>query len=323
MGMFVDELTLNIWAGKGGDGIVSWRHEKGIDHAGPGGGDGGSGGNVYLKGVRDISRLSEYKFIKAFKAEDGENGKSDCMHGKNGKDLVLELPIGSVVTNTKTGDFVEVMSEDSIFFLEGGKGGYGNDHFKGSKNIRPRQSTEGKVGSGGEFFIELKLVVDIGLVGLPNTGKSSVLNSLTKAKSKVGSYEFTTLVPSLGNLYGFIIADIPGLIEGASEGRGLGYKFLRHISRTKAILHCISCEHDNLKTVYESIRHELGKYDELLLQKQEIILLTKSDLVDEKKLKEQQKIFKKTHKNVLTVSIIDDHSIKNLSNGLVKIMGSK
>lgn len=318
--MFIDELTLNIWAGKGGDGIVSWKHEKGVDHAGPGGGDGGRGGDVYLKGVHDIGRLSEYRFTKDFKAENGGSGLGNCMHGKSGQDMTIELPIGSVVTNIENGEFVEVLSTEPFLFLRGGYGGFGNFHFKGPKNTRPKESTLGKEGQGGHFFIELKLVVDLGLVGLPNAGKSSLLNSLTKAKAKVGNYEFTTLSPNLGDLYGFIIADIPGLIEGASQGKGLGHKFLRHVSRTKILLHCISCEHKSPKDAYDTVRNELGKHDLDLLRKTEVILFTKSDMVDGDKLKSNMEIFRKTHKHIFNVSIIDDKSIKELSDGLVKVL---
>lgn len=319
--MFIDELTLNIWSGKGGDGIVSWMHEKGIDHAGPGGGDGGKGGDVYLKGVHDIAKLSEYRFIKDFKAEDGENGRGNKMHGKSGLDLTIELPIGSVVTNTKTGEFVEVLSEEPLFFLKGGWGGYGNDHFKASTNIRPKESTNGKPAVGGEFFVELKLVVDLGLVGLPNAGKSSLLNSLTSAKAKVGSYQFTTLSPNLGDMYGFIIADIPGLIEGAGEGKGLGHKFLRHVSRTKMLLHCISCENENPMDDYKTVKEELSKYDPELLSKKEIILLTKTDTVSIDRLNSLIKLFKQTKNDVFSVSIVDDLSVKTLRDELVKILG--
>src|SRR3990167_5458885 len=318
--MFIDELTVNIWAGRGGDGLVSWMHEKGLDHAGPGGGNGGRGGNVYLKGVRDIGFLSKYRFLKDFKAQNGEGGMGNCMHCKAGEDITIDLPIGSVVTNTETSNFTEVLTEKPIFFLKGGNGGLGNAHFKSSINIRPRESTPGKLGEGGEFFIELKLLVDVGLVGLPNAGKSSLLNSITSAKAKVGSYQFTTLVPNLGELYGFIIADIPGLIEGAGEGKGLGHKFLRHISRTKILLHCISSEHDNPKEIYKTIHDELKKYDPELLKKPEVILLTKSDMVEEKILKKRVAMFEKTHNNVLTVSIIDDASVKTMKDRLVKIL---
>jgi GTPase len=317
---FIDEITLNIWSGKGGDGIVSWMHEKGIDHAGPGGGDGGRGGNVYLKGVRDIARLSAYRFIKDFKAKDGEDGKGDCMHGKNGDDLILELPLGCVLRNTETGEETEVLSEEPIFFLKGGNGGYGNEHFKGSKNIRPKESTPGKEAQGGSYFVELRLMVDIGLVGFPNAGKSSLLNSITRSKAKVGDYQFTTLEPNLGSLYGFVIADIPGLIEGASEGRGLGDKFLRHIARTKMVLHCISCENEDPVAAYDTIRAELAKYDEGLVQKPEILLFTKTDLIDQKTLEARKKLFKKKVKTVLDISVIDDSSIKNFSDELVKIL---
>jgi GTP-binding protein len=318
--MFIDELTLNISSGKGGDGIVSWIHEKGKPYGGPGGGDGGKGGDVYLLGVHDISRLSEYKFIKDFKAEDGGNGMGIRKHGKAGKDLILKLPIGSVVTHVETGKSVEVLDETPIFFLRGGNGGYGNDHFKGSKNVRPKEKTLGKEGQAGQFFIELKLVVDLGLVGFPNAGKSTILNSLTNAKAKVGNYQFTTLSPNLGDLFGFVLADIPGLIEGASSGKGLGHKFLRHISRTKILMHCISCEEANIDKAYKTVREELGKFDKSLLKKPEIILLTKTDTIDPKTLGEYIKKFKKKSDYVMSVSILDDLSVKELRDQLVKIL---
>ena len=316
--MFIDELTSNIYSGRGGDGIVSWMHEKGRDHAGPGGGDGGNGGDVYLRGVRDIGLLYKYRFIKDLNAEDGHPGEKNCMSGRAGEDLIIDLPIGSVVTG-EDGKFIEVLNEEKIFFLKGGMRGYGNNHFKGPKNINPKESTKGKPGEGGTYNIELKLVVDLGFVGLPNAGKSSLLNSLTKAKAKIGNYQFTTLVPNLGDLYGYIIADIPGLIAGASEGKGLGYNFLRHISRTKAILHCISAENPNPLEDYKMIRGELGKYDSELLNKKEIILITKSDTISKKELDKLIGKFDGDNE-VLTVSVLDDDSVKKLSDKLVKIL---
>jgi GTPase len=317
--MFIDEISLNIHSGKGGHGIVSWKHEKGKDHAGPGGGDGGKGGDVYIIGVNDINRLSEYRFEKDFCAEDGQNGKLNNMHGGNGKDLVLELPIGSVIKNSQ-GVETEILSREKILFLKGGRGGYGNAHFKGPKNIRPEQFTLGKSSEGGTYQIELKLVADLGLIGLPNAGKSSLLNTITKSKAKIGAYQFTTLSPNLGNFYGFILADIPGLIEGASEGKGLGHKFLRHIKRTKILMHCISSENKNPLEAYETVREELDKYNKELSLKPEIILFTKSDMCDKEKLSDFIKFFRKKHKFVLNVSVIDDASVKEFSDELVKIL---
>ena len=318
---FIDELKLHIKAGDGGNGVVRWRHLKGKEYSGAAGGDGGRGSNAYAKSLRDVSILARYKNIKNFEGEDGEDGMKDSKRGKSGKDLIIELPIGSVITNLSTGKKIHLLNEgETILLLKGGNGGYGNEHFKASTNVTPKQSTKGKPGEEADFLIELELIADAGFVGLPNAGKSSLLNELTKAKSKVGSYAFTTLEPYLGDMEGFILADIPGLIEGASEGRGLGHKFLRHIKRTKIILHCISVENEDIENAYHTIREELKSYDAELVKKKEIVILTKIDLADSKSIDKTIKKLSKYNSEILSVTVYDNESIKKLKDSLIKIM---
>ncbi|MFT5179668.1 MAG: GTP-binding protein [Candidatus Paceibacteria bacterium] len=314
---FVDELKLNIQAGKGGDGVEKWRHEKGREFMGPSGGDGGNGGDVYVRGHRDANVLFKYRNNKNFAAENGINGRDDSEFGRNGEDLVIDLPVGTVVKNLETEEEFELLEADEkVLILRGGRGGLGNENFKSSTNQAPTKTTPGKPGEEGDFYVELKLVANVGFVGLPNAGKSSLLNAITNSKAKVGNFNFTTLDPNLGDLYGVILADIPGLIEGASEGKGLGDKFLRHISRTKILLHCISAENEDFGEVYKTIRKELEGYSDDLKEKREIILITKTDFLSEEELKEKIKAF---GKEVLTVSVYDDGKLKELSDYLVKI----
>ena len=321
---FVDELAIHIRAGNGGEGVERWRHEKAKEFGGPSGGDGGKGGSVFLIGSRDLGLLFGYRHKKTLKAENGSPGAKNSSHGKDGNDLVISLPIGSVVTNQKTKRSVHVLSEHApILLLKGGDGGFGNEHFKSATNQRPKKTTSGYHGEWGDFYIELQLVVDVGFVGFPNAGKSSLLNALTNASAKVGSYRFTTLEPNLGALYGYILADIPGLIEGASEGKGLGYKFLRHIKRTKMIAHLISLENENVMNAYKTIRRELEQYDKKLAEKEEIIILTKTDLVDVITLKKAQKELAVLKNRLFSISIHDADALKHFSDALVKSLRAK
>ncbi len=319
--MLIDELKLHIKAGRGGNGVVRWRHEKGIDHAGPAGGNGGKGGDVYLHAIRDVGVLLRYKNTKEFAAENGEAGMKKSMNGHNGADLVIDVPIGSVVTNLETRETFNLIHDDELVkILNAGKGGLGNEYFKSAVNQAPEKQTDGKPGEEADFQIEVELVADAGLIGLPNAGKSSLINELTNAKSKVGAYQFTTLEPSLGDMYGYILADIPGLIEGASEGRGLGHKFLKHIKRTKVLFHCISLENEDLVKAYKVIRNELKEYSPELAAKKEVVIITKTDLVDEKTLEKIVKKIEKLNPEVLTATILDDKSLKNLRDNLIKIL---
>ncbi len=321
---FVDELTIYAEAGAGGNGVVRWRQEKFIPKGGPAGGNGGRGGDVFVEAVRDIYILAKYKGNNKFHAERGEDGRGSSEHGANGDDVVIQLPIGSVITNKETGRVVRLDNEgEKIQILRGGSGGYGNEHFKSSINVSPQEQKDGREGDKGEFRVELELFADVGLVGLPNAGKSSLLNSLTNAKAKVGDYAFTTLDPNLGAFYGYVIADIPGIIEGASEGKGLGTKFLRHIKRTKMLAHLISFENEDMLGMYKQIRKELKNYGNGLDEKDEVIVLTKTDVTEEKNISKVKKEFEKLGKPVFTLSLFDDQSIKSFQDELVKILREK
>jgi GTP-binding protein len=321
---FVDEITIYAKAGHGGSGVIRWLHAKGKDKGGPCGGDGGRGGDVILEGVRDLAILSTYKYDKKFKAEDGFPGDGNDKHGRDGKDTILKVPVGTVAKNTTTQESYEILEAgQQIVIFKGGPGGFGNDHFKSSINQNPYTATPGKVGQAGDIILTLKLIADIGFVGFPNAGKSSLLNALTRAQSKVGAYPFTTLEPYLGELYGYILADIPGLIEGASTGRGLGSKFLRHIERTRFIAHLVSAEQEDVVLAYTNIRKELDTYKTDLGSKNEVVVLSKTDLVSpEEQARMVKDLEKASGKEVLTITILDDASVKAFSDRLVVLLRS-
>lgn len=317
--MFIDELTIFAKAGTGGDGVVRWRREKSIPYGGPSGGNGGDGGDVYVRAVRDLSILSKYTGSLHFEAENGEAGAKRSKYGAHGEDIYIYIPVGATVTDIERNRVHVLQREGEIHkILLGGKGGLGNEYFKSSTNRSPEEATKGKKGESGTFHIELSLLVDIGLIGLPNAGKTTLLNALTHARARVGSYPFTTLEPHLGDLYGYVIADIPGLIEGASEGKGLGYKFLKHVQKTKMLLHCVSLEEEDPLSQYLKIRSELEKFDPDLLMKEEWIILTKSDINNGHDLKRLTEKFSKYTENVRVLSAELNKGIKDLSDTLVK-----
>ncbi|XKT75437.1 MAG: GTPase ObgE [Patescibacteria group bacterium UBA2103] len=311
---FVDEVYIFARAGNGGDGVVRWSTSRGKPKGGPAGGDGGRGGDVYFEAVRDLAFLSTYRHTKSFAAEDGGDGMKNDMEGKNGEDLILQVPVGSVVVNKDTDEVFELVHEgERVRVLQGGRGGFGNTHFKSSRNVAPRQSTTGKPGDRGNFHIELKLSADIGLIGFPNAGKSSLLNALTNAKSQIGAYPFTTLEPHLGSFFGYVLADIPGLIEGASSGKGLGDKFLRHISRTRVLFHLVSAEEEDVLERYHTIRDELKAYGKGLDEKREIIVLSKVDTVDPESQEKYVKELEGEGKEVWVLSVEDSKILKEFS----------
>jgi len=325
----VDEAKIHAEAGKGGDGVVRWLHTKTNARGGPSGGDGGKGGGVILLGVRDLAALSHYRYEKKFHAENGEGGKGDLKHGANGTDVILRVPVGTIariVSSTKS-DLVldeeyEITEEDQrIVVFKGGFGGKGNARFKSSTNQNPFQQTKGKEGKSGDIEFTLKIIADAGFIGLPNAGKSSLLNALTKAKSKIGDYPFTTLEPNLGDFYGRVIADIPGLIEGASSGKGLGIKFLKHVERTGILIHLVSADQDDPLAAYEEVRKEIESFGHDLGKKRETIVLSKTDLISRAECEmKMQLMARETGREVLSVSVRDGESLKELSDRLSVIL---
>ena len=320
--MLIDDVEIRILAGHGGKGAVAFNTN--LKSLGPVGGSGGKGGSVYCEGVSDLSALRQFRFKKEFSAEDGRDGRGQFRDGHNGNDLILKIPVGTVIHNLGTGSEINVeKSNERILLAKGGIGGKGNFQFRSSRNTSPKHAQPGMPGESFPFRLELKFIADIGFVGLPNVGKSSLLNALTNARSKVANYPFTTLEPNLGVYYELILADIPGLIEGSSSGRGLGMKFLRHIERTHILFHFISAESPNLSKDYRVIRKELGAWNSALLKKPERLFLTKSDVVTSKELDKKLSVLKKIDPRAISISVNDAESIKNVEKILNSIKDEK
>ncbi len=318
---FVDEAKFFVKAGDGGNGCVSFRREKYVPRGGPNGGDGGKGGDVYLVADSNLRSLIDFRYRSHFKAEPGIRGQGSDMHGRGGKDSILRVPLGSVIKDAETGAvLVDLTEPDQTYCVaEGGKGGLGNSRFATSTNRAPRKATPGKPGEERWLIIELKLLADVGLIGLPNAGKSTLLSKLSAANPKIASYPFTTLEPQLGVLHfkytePCIIADIPGLIEGAHEGIGLGHQFLRHIERTSILLHLIDASTPDEQPLedYRTLARELGAYNQELLDRKHLIVLNKIDLIDEERLAEVREQFAAVGMPVLVISAEEGDGLEPL-----------
>jgi len=321
---FLDQVKIYIKAGNGGDGSPSFRREKFIEYGGPDGGDGGKGGSVILKAEQNLNTLIDFRYQQHHKAKRGENGAGQNRTGKSGEDLILKVPLGTQVfeedNKTLIYDFTKISEEFTA--AAGGKGGLGNTRFKSSTNRAPRKFTKGTQGEEFTIWLQLKTIADIGIIGLPNAGKSSLLASVTNANPKIANYQFTTLNPNLGvasyDDKEITIADIPGLVEGAHKGTGLGIQFLKHIERCKSLLHLIDITSEDLKKSYQQVKNELKKYSNKLTKKKELIVLNKIDLIDEKEVNHIIKDFKKNTKSeVIALSTFNKSSVSKIKSKLL------
>ena len=321
---FLDQAKIFVKAGDGGSGSASFRREKFIEFGGPDGGDGGRGGSIICVADKNLNTLIDFRYQQHFKAEKGQGGKGKKKTGKSGKDLILKVPVGTQILEEDNNTLIEDLtkSEKKINIANGGKGGLGNVRFKSSTNRSPRKKTDGENGESFWIWLQLKVIADIGIVGMPNSGKSSLLSVLTSARPKIANYPFTTINPSLGvanyNNKEVILADIPGLIEGAHEGIGLGDKFLRHIERCNNILHLIDITNNNLLEDYSKVRKELFKYSNKLTKKREIIVFNKIDMVNNEEINKKIDIFnKKVKKKIYTISALKHKGLKTIKEILV------
>jgi len=321
---FLDQVKIYIKAGNGGDGSPSFRREKFIEYGGPDGGDGGKGGSVILKAEQNLNTLIDYRYQQHHKAQRGDNGAGQNKTGKGGENLILKVPLGTQVfeedNKTLIFDFIKIGEE--FVAAAGGKGGLGNTRFKSSTNRAPRKFTKGTAGEEFTIWLQLKTIADIGIIGLPNAGKSSLLAAITNANPKIANYQFTTLNPNLGvasyDDKEVTIADIPGLVEGAHKGIGLGTQFLKHIERCKSLLHMIDITNENLKKSYKQIKDELKNYSTKLIKKRELVVLNKTDLIEEGEVKKIVKYFSKNTKSeVIVLSTLDKKSISKIKAKLI------
>ena len=321
---FLDQVKIYIKAGNGGDGSPSFRREKFIEFGGPDGGDGGNGGSIILRAERNLNTLIDYRYQQHHKAKRGDNGAEQNRTGKGGENLILKVPLGTQVfeedNKTLLYDFVRV--GEQFVVAKGGKGGLGNTRFKSSTNRAPRKFTKGSLGEEYTIWLQLKTIADVGIIGLPNAGKSSLLAAMTNASPKIANYQFTTLNPNLGvAVYDdkeITVADIPGLIEGAHKGTGLGIQFLKHVERCKSLLHMIDITNEDIKKSYNQVKNELKKYSKKLSKKKELVVLNKIDLIDEKKMRDILDDFSKSSKSeIIAVSTLEKKSISKIKAKLI------
>ncbi len=320
--MLIDDITIRVVAGNGGDGMVAFN--KNMMSLGPTGASGGTGGQVYVESISDLGALTRLRNAKVFKAGNGGTGGRQYNDGSDGEDLVINVPVGTVIHNLDTKEHKEITKiGERVLIANGGRGGKGNFHYRSSTNTSPKQSQKGEPGEKFRIRLELKLIADVGLIGLPNAGKSSLLNELTRAKSPVANYAFTTLEPYLGVYYDLILADVPGIIEGASGGKGLGIKFLRHVERTNTLFHLISAESLDPVKDYQVIRKELGDYNPALLEKKEHLFISKSDMVSPEQIRTMVKELKPLNATVTPISIHDMESLDTVKKILNKLADEK
>ena len=326
---FIDKARIKISSGKGGNGVVAWRREKFVDKGGPAGGDGGNGGSVYLIADEGLSTLLDFTYRSIFKANNGENGFKKSMHGKSAKDLYLKVPVGTIVKDLKTGNVIADLThhEQKVLVAKGGRGGRGNTHFCTPQNRAPQYCEPGEPGIERDLQLELKLLADVGLLGMPNAGKSTFISRVSAAKPKIADYPFTTIIPNLGVVRkstgdGYVIADIPGLIEGASEGVGLGHDFLRHVERCRFLLHIVDGTEENPINNFNIINKELEKYSEKLAKLHQIVAINKIDSIEPEKLEDLKKQFKDLGIETFCISAVTGENLDKLKHELEKDVNS-